>query len=68
MGMMMARRGRGEFADSRDWGVRAAEALANAKDMPEGPDRDEALRKAEQLRTAAEMKGYLSSGELKAPD
>lgn len=68
MEVIMARRGRGEFADSRDWSIRAAEALAAAKDMPPGPNRDEAMRRAEQLRSAAEMKGYLSSGELKAPN
>lgn len=64
----MARRVRGDFADSRDWSIRAAEALAIAQTMPPGPERDEAIRKAEQLRSAAEMKGYLSSGELKAPN
>ena len=63
----MARRVRGDFTDQRDWSVRAAEALAKAKTMPLGPARDEALRKAEQFRTAAEMKGYLSSDELKSP-
>ncbi|MDB5548840.1 MAG: hypothetical protein JWR73_175 [Tardiphaga sp.] len=62
----MARRGRGEFADSRDWDVRASEAMAIAQEMPAGPEREEAIRKAMQLRSAAEMKGYLSSGEMKA--
>ncbi len=63
----MARRLRSDLIDQRDWSVRAAEALANAKAMPTGSERDEAVRKAEQLRTAAEMKGYLLSGELKSP-
>ena len=63
----MARRVSGDGGDQRAWSVRATEALANAQAMPTGPERDEALRKAEQLRTAAEMKGYLSSGELKSP-
>ena len=61
----MARRVGGDGGDQRDWSVRAAEAFANAATMPDGPARDEAMRKAEQLRTAAEMKGYLSSNEMK---
>jgi hypothetical protein len=64
----MARRGRSEFADQRDWSVRADEAFAIADQMPDGPARDDAIRRAEQLRTAAEMKGYLSSSELKSPN
>ena len=63
----MARRVGGDGGDQREWSVRAAEALATAKAMPPGPARDDAMRKADQLRTAAEMKGYLSSNDLKSP-
>ena len=35
--------------------------------MPRGPERDEALRKAQQLRYAAEAYNYLFSKELKPP-
>lgn len=63
----MARRAQTDLSDPREWSVRAAEALQIAMAMPPGASRDEALRRAEQLRSAAEMKGYLSSGELKSP-
>jgi len=36
--------------------------------MPRGPERDEALRKAQQLRYAAEAYNYLFSKELKPPN
>ena len=35
--------------------------------MPRGPERDEALRKAQQLRYAAEAYNYLFSKEFKPP-
>ena len=35
--------------------------------MPRGPERDEAFRKAQQLRYAAEAYNYLFSRELKPP-
>jgi hypothetical protein len=63
----MARRVRDPSTDRRDWITRAADALATARAMPSGPARDEAIQKAEQLRVAGEMMGYLSSVELKPP-
>jgi hypothetical protein len=45
--------------DSHDWGARASEALAQAKKLPPGSKRSEAIRKAGQLRAAADMKNWL---------
>jgi len=49
--------------DSHDWAARAAEALAQAKKLPPGSMRSEAIRKAGQLRIAADMKNLLMSKE-----
>ena len=45
--------------DSHDWAARAAEALAMAKKLPAGLKRSKAIRKAGQLRFAADMKNLL---------
>ena len=45
--------------DSHDWAGRASEALAQAKKLPPGLKRSEAIRKAGQLRIAADMKDWL---------
>jgi hypothetical protein len=45
--------------DSHDWAARASEALAQAKRLPPGLKRAEAIRRAGQLRVAAEMKNWL---------
>jgi len=50
--------------DRHDWAARASEALAQAKKLPPGLKRAEAIRKAGQLRIAAEMKKWLI---VKAP-
>jgi hypothetical protein len=44
-----------------DWAARAAEALAQAKKLPPGLKRSEAIRKAAQLRIAADMKNWLTA-------
>ena len=49
--------------DSHDWAARASEALAQAKKLPPGLKRSEAIRKAEQLRIAADMKSWLMAKE-----
>jgi hypothetical protein len=49
--------------DSHDWAARAAEALAQAKKLPPGSKRSEAIRKAGQLRIAADMKNWLMAKE-----
>jgi hypothetical protein len=50
--------------DSHDWVARASQALAQAKKLPPGSKRSEAIRRAGQLRTAADMKNWLTA---KAP-
>jgi len=45
--------------DRHDWNARAAEELANAKKLPPGSKRTEAMRKAGQLHVAADMKNLL---------
>ena len=47
--------------DSHDWVARASEALAQAKKLPPGLKRSEAIRKAGQLRIAADMKKMLKA-------
>jgi hypothetical protein len=46
--------------DRHDWYGRASEALVNAKKLRPGPNRTEAIRKAGQLRVAADMKKLLT--------
>jgi hypothetical protein len=45
--------------DRHDWATRASEALAQARQLPPGAMRFEAIRKAEQLGFAAEMRKWL---------
>jgi hypothetical protein len=42
--------------DRHDWDARASEALAIARNLPPGSLRSDAIRKAGQLRIAADMK------------
>ena len=56
-----------QLPDKHDWQARASEALAKARKMKPGAERTEALKKAGQLQVAADMRGYLSSRELRPP-
>jgi hypothetical protein len=49
--------------DNHDWAAQASAALAQAKKLPPGLKRSEAIRKAGQLRVAADMKKWLMSKE-----
>jgi hypothetical protein len=49
---------------SHDWDTRASEALAEAKKLPPGLKRSEAIKKAGQLRVAADMKNLLAPTEF----
>jgi hypothetical protein len=49
--------------DRHDWDARASEALENAKKLPPGSKRIEAIKKAGQLRVAADMKSLLMAKE-----
>jgi hypothetical protein len=53
--------------DRHDWFGRAAEALEKARKMKPGRERNDALKKAGQLQSAADMFGYLKSKELRPP-
>jgi hypothetical protein len=53
--------------DKHDGLAQAAEALEKARKMKPGAERNEALKKAGQLRSAADMMGYLKSKELRPP-
>jgi hypothetical protein len=53
--------------DRHDWFARAAEALERARKMKTGPERNEVLKKAGQLQSAADVMGYLKSKELQPP-
>jgi hypothetical protein len=44
-----------------DWNARAMDALAEAQAMPKGADRNNALKKAGQLRMAADMRRNVRS-------
>jgi hypothetical protein len=44
---------------SLDWDTKASEALEQAKKLPPGSKRSEAIKKAGQLRIAADMKNVL---------
>ena len=57
----------GQLPDRHGWQARAAEALAKARKMKPGAERNEALKKAGQLQVAADIKGYLASKELQPP-
>jgi hypothetical protein len=45
--------------DLHDWDARAEAALAEARKLPQGRERSEALKKASALRVAADLKGVL---------
>jgi hypothetical protein len=53
---------------SWDLNVKAIEAHVEAQSMPPGAERIEALKKADQLRNAADTYSYLFSSELKPPE
>jgi hypothetical protein len=48
-------------AQSHDWDVRATKVIAEARKMPLGQQRSDALDEAGRLRIAAEMKRRLST-------
>jgi hypothetical protein len=63
----MTKDDKGQSPDRHDWLARAAEALEKARKMKPGRERNEALKKAGQLQSAADMTGYLKSRELRPP-
>jgi hypothetical protein len=55
-------------AHTREVDAKAAEALITAQNMPPGPERNEALDKADRLRRSAQIYNYVFSDELKPPE
>ena len=58
---------KGQSPDRHDWFARAAEALENARRMKPGRERNDALKNAGRLQSAADILGYLKSKELRPP-
>lgn len=54
--------------DNRNLDTKAIEALMAAQNMPPGLERTEALKKADELRHAADTFNYLFSNELTPPE
>ena len=50
-----------EPAQSRDWDVRATKVIEQARKLPPGQQRSDALKEAGRLRIAAEMDRWLST-------
>jgi hypothetical protein len=50
-----------QSAQSHDWDTRATEIITEARKMPLGQQRSDALGEAGRLRIAAEMKRWLST-------
>jgi hypothetical protein len=61
----MKRRRRQSGAENHDWDALAQEALDEARKMPHGAARTEALKKAGQLRLAADMRQLLTTNPTK---
>jgi hypothetical protein len=55
-------------SEKRDLDGKAIDALMEARNMPPGPARIEALKRANQLGHAADTYKYLFSSELKPPE
>jgi len=53
--------GKFEPAQSRDWDARATKAIEQARNLPLGHQRSDALTEAGRLRVAAEMNRWLST-------
>ena len=49
------------------WHRESKEAEAEAEKLPHGSGRDALVRKARQLKTASQLKGWLSSPGLRTP-
>jgi hypothetical protein len=54
--------------DNRDLEAKAIDALMEAQNMPQGPERTEALQKADKLHCAADTYKHIFSNELKPPE
>jgi hypothetical protein len=57
-----------EPSPTPDWDAKAVEAILEARCLPPGSERTEALRKADRLCNAADIYRYVFSTELKPPE
>jgi len=57
-----------EPSPTPDWDARAVGAVLEAQSLPPGPERAEALKKADRLRNAADIYRYVFSRDLKPPE
>ena len=65
---MVKRRRTFSGAENHDWDARAQDALDAARKLPHGAARSDAMKRAGQLRVAADMKGLLSTRQDKRQD
>jgi hypothetical protein len=61
----MRKRPNQQGPDSHEWNARAQEALDEARRLPHGPARTEAMKKAGQLRLAADLQESLATKPAK---
>jgi len=57
-----------DWSPRQDLDAKATQAAREAQNLPHGPERIEAMKKAVGLRHAADTYNYLFSCELKPPD
>jgi hypothetical protein len=57
-----------DWSPRQDLDAKATQAAREGQNLPPGPERIEAMKKADQLRHAADTYNYLCSSELKPPD
>jgi len=53
--------------DGVQWGAKADDALEEARSMPPGPERTEAMKKAGMLRNAADVYGIIFASKGRPP-
>jgi len=64
-GEILVKRRTSSAVDRHDWDARAAEALDEARSLPNGPLRNEALKKASLLKIAADsMRFFLPAPRM----
>jgi hypothetical protein len=57
-----------EPSPTPDWDAKIVETILEAQNLPPGSERTEALKKADQLRNAADVYRYVFSTELRPPE
>jgi hypothetical protein len=57
-----------EPSPTPDWDAETVEAVLEVQSLPPGSERIDALKKADQLRNAADVYRYVFSTELRPPE